>query len=639
MTIASGSHRSIARFTQSLVASLTIALVGGPAHAAQTLPERLQAARAQAGVDPRVAREALAALRNDAVQAGRLDWRLSIDEVDCRVLTDMDEELAASVAQAGLRSAGNAVVGPARLPWLRLRACLAGAKIDNGDAAGGRRELDQVLAESAAEDLQQAHALALLERGVQDSRSGELLRGQQELLSACDAMAAPGQEADLELCLGHLANHYKRMGEFDEAQRLLVRLRDEARSRGAVWDIGVYTFALAQVHFTRNDLPDALMAFQEALDAYLVNGDHVGQIYAEYGLAATLLHTGRPAEALPHVDRSLQLLETIHDAKQVLRCSLVRAELLTALGRAVEAEGELHRIEVSVRAQNEDLMMADWLRNEAEVQGQLSHWHEAYLALRDWRVIDARVQAQRQSEQAARLRLEFNRVRDIKDLESLRQLNEQGQKLHRTETAALAFFVLLLMVSLVYAQSKFRLARRLQALASTDELTGLPNRRAVLAYAETAQRQAARDGGSLSVLMVDVDRFKSINDKHGHAIGDDVLRHLARVLPTGLRGHDRLGRIGGEEFAVILPGASLDQAAQIAERMRDTIAATPLITAVGELRFTVSIGVAAMRSLSDSIPALLERADAALYQAKDGGRNAVVLDSDQPRARDRRANE
>jgi len=121
--------------------------------------------------------------------------------------------------------------------------------------------------------------------------------------------------------------------------------------------------------------------------------------------------------------------------------------------------------------------------------------------------------------------------------------------------------------------------------------------------------------------------------------GDDILPHLARVLPTGLRGHDRLGRIGGEEFAVVLLGASLDQAAQIAERMLDMIGATPLITAVGALRFTLSIGVAAMRSLSNSVPDLLERADAALYQAKDGGRNAVVLGSDQPLARDRRPDE
>lgn len=111
-------------------------------------------------------------------------------------------------------------------------------------------------------------------------------------------------------------------------------------------------------------------------------------------------------------------------------------------------------------------------------------------------------------------------------------------------------------------------------------------------------------------------------------MGDQVLRHVARVLAAGLRGRDRLGRLGGEEFLAVLPGASVPQAQQVAERMRSAIAGTPLIGPAGEVRFTVSIGVAGAQ-IAEAADALVARADAALYRAKHSGRNAVVADEGQ----------
>ena len=178
----------------------------------------------------------------------------------------------------------------------------------------------------------------------------------------------------------------------------------------------------------------------------------------------------------------------------------------------------------------------------------------------------------------------------------------------------------------------------LEVLAFPNGLpAAAPHRRRLL-------RSGRHDGSRPSLRQGDRDADGRYGSRPRHVLcasctsrtlpGDDVLRHLARVLPAGLRGRDRLGRLGGEEFLVVLPGATLDQAAQIAERMRDGIAATPLITAAGELRFTISIGVAEWRSPADSVAALLERADAALYRAKDSGRNAVKLDdNDQPAPR------
>jgi diguanylate cyclase (GGDEF)-like protein len=125
------------------------------------------------------------------------------------------------------------------------------------------------------------------------------------------------------------------------------------------------------------------------------------------------------------------------------------------------------------------------------------------------------------------------------------------------------------------------------------------------------------------VAILDVDRFKSVNDEHGHAAGDEVLRAVAERVGGALRAGDLLARIGGEEFALLLPGADLHNAAEIAERLRGLIAATPMTAGGSSLRITASLGCAVL-SGDETTAALLARADARLYEAKRAGRNRVV---------------
>jgi diguanylate cyclase (GGDEF)-like protein len=185
--------------------------------------------------------------------------------------------------------------------------------------------------------------------------------------------------------------------------------------------------------------------------------------------------------------------------------------------------------------------------------------------------------------------------------------------------------VLLLALSLLFALRKRQESHRLAIQALSDELTRLPNRRALLALAEEALQRARRRGTPLALLMVDADHFKRINDEHGHATGDEVLRALAQRLSGSLRGGDRVGRLGGEEFVVLLPQADADLAQAIAERMRAAVAQAPLPTAAGPLAVTVSIGLAQLGPQAASVGALLAAADAALYQAKSAGRNRVAV--------------
>ena len=133
---------------------------------------------------------------------------------------------------------------------------------------------------------------------------------------------------------------------------------------------------------------------------------------------------------------------------------------------------------------------------------------------------------------------------------------------------------------------------RVNQLATLDELTGVANRRR---FFERAEREFATAAGPLVVMMLDVDHFKRVNDTHGHASGDDVIREVARRLGEAMRESDVLGRYGGEEFAIVVPDTDLATGRRLAERLRERIAAEPVRTRTGPLRVTVSIGVTAAR--------------------------------------------
>lgn len=158
-------------------------------------------------------------------------------------------------------------------------------------------------------------------------------------------------------------------------------------------------------------------------------------------------------------------------------------------------------------------------------------------------------------------------------------------------------------------------------LSKTDALTGINNRRAFFERGEQIISYCERNGLPLSAIVMDVDHFKCINDTYGHHFGDITLRQIGRILENELRKSDVLGRLGGEEFAVLLPDTTLQEAQSLAEKLRQTIAATPVVDQDKQLSITVSIGVA---SGPYELGTLLPQADAAMYQAKTGGRNRTV---------------
>lgn len=174
------------------------------------------------------------------------------------------------------------------------------------------------------------------------------------------------------------------------------------------------------------------------------------------------------------------------------------------------------------------------------------------------------------------------------------------------------------------AIERARSTEQLHRVATTDQLTGIPNRRHFLSMGRREVERGSRSGQPLALCMIDIDKFKTVNDTYGHAVGDEVLKRTTSLLAQSIRTADVCGRLGGEEFVALLPDADLAAARQVADRLREDVAQASVVAAEHrEVRVTISVGICQLRT-AESLEQLMIRADQALYAAKHAGRNRVV---------------
>jgi two-component system, cell cycle response regulator len=169
------------------------------------------------------------------------------------------------------------------------------------------------------------------------------------------------------------------------------------------------------------------------------------------------------------------------------------------------------------------------------------------------------------------------------------------------------------------------LQQSLRFAATHDFLTGLLNRSEILAALDREAARGGRDGKPAAIILADIDHFKRVNDTLGHAAGDEVLKEVARRMKSELRTYDMVGRLGGEEFLVILPGCDTVNGARRADEIRKLVAQSPIVTPFGETSATVSMGVTATTAKRDAVAEFLREADMSLYAAKKNGRNRVEI--------------
>jgi len=262
----------------------------------------------------------------------------------------------------------------------------------------------------------------------------------------------------------------------------------------------------------------------------------------------------------------------------------------------------------------------------AAAQADLGDWRAAYENQRLLKEVTDRLHARQLDQRFMTLKVEFDTAaREKENALLLREKAatvaalEQQQRAGRSQVLAVVLAVLLAAVLGLLAWRHRRTSRTMHALAMTDELTGLPNRRAVLA--RLGEHLAT--GSDCAVLILDIDHFKAINDQHGHLVGDEVLRAVAGVVAGLLRGPLVGGRLGGEEFLLLLPDMDLDEAVQVGEQVRAAVAQLDTSRWFSGHPLSVSAGVAVAHPGPGGVADALRRADEALYEAKAAGRNRV----------------
>lgn len=535
-------------------------------------------------------------------------------------------------------------------PWQRGRDLTerAARELGRDDAAAAREAAEAALSEYAlgapdaapgwaAEQTIETHLLALRAAFLQDDVEAALRSGAEALEAATQAQLAPLAAR----AHNDLAAVYGARGLSERALQHLragVRMLDDAGLPVAP----SLTNNLGNVYLELGRVDEALACFRRGREEHLERGDRFGAAIARSNEGRALANQGRHDEALAALREALTWFDALHQgayrvatlgklgevhaaagdeaaAAATFREALetlddegptssfgpdVRAawgRFLLACGRYEEALPALTEAIDSYRERGADAAVVALMRHRAETLRRLGRLEEAYEQLDGYVERQAKIDRERGAlmVRASLIELEAGLASDHQLHVVTREVLAEANRSLRDQT------------------------EQLERLSTTDELTGVYNRRHLSRRLEEEARRAARDGTMLALVLLDVDNFKAINDRHSHVAGDQVLVRIAGVLAETVRRSDVVARWGGEEFALLLPGCGIGEASRVAEKARAAIAGNDWSDAAPGLAVTVSIGVACLREAGSDTLELVRLADRRLYGAKRAGRNRI----------------
>ncbi|MGC4030071.1 MAG: diguanylate cyclase [Steroidobacteraceae bacterium] len=583
--------------------------------------------------------EATVALRHNANQTRRLAeqalQRLAAQpDVDqefrarlllCEYYSERD--LAALEQQVGMMQGLQA-----RLRRQGLRAGLLTCRGEGHEMQAENAEAlalyDQAVSTATSAQDDEMLAGALFARGFMHDMQGSYAQGLADLRRAQELYEKTGLSLHALNALNGIATAYNRMGDSTQAYEIYSRALQKQRAAGLLRDTVVTEHNMGRVSERIGNWRQARQSFESAYRTSREIDYARGQAYALRGLAAVALARGDAQAALGELRHAHALQQEQIDTRLGALISLTEAMAQRSLGQLMQARQLLASALAVFRGAGAQLEMVAAYEQLALVDSELGDWRRAFQWQDAAKATSEQLLRNQIDQHFAVLKVEFDTATREKEYGALlresmanQKLLEQTRRARNLQYVVSGLIVLLAGLLATLALHHNRNSRRMRHLALTDELTGVPNRRAVLSLLPVALQ--AGDQGVAAVLL-DIDHFKRINDTFGHVIGDRVLGLVAGRLKAMLQPPEFLGRIGGEEFLVVIPGTDLRLATARAETLRTHVSATDIASIAPELgAITVSIGVAMSRP-GDSVSALLQRADGALYRAKASGRDRVV---------------
>ncbi len=470
--------------------------------------------------------------------------------------------------------------------------------------------------------------------GTLERRAGENALATRTVTQAYHDSETPERAEAHAAAAIELSSALRGVGDFQEALTLTREKIAWDDAHGDSLSLSVSYYLEGEILNAMREFRAAIATFERARSISVSLGDTQGVAFADMRICEGLIARGQYQAALLRCNSAARVFAASKSTDVLKQTHEYVAEIELHDGQPKQALALLDQVlDQSGTDMDADTAGVGY-RTRAQAHEALHHYRQAYLDLAEY------LRLYRAANLARRMRLqETVKERFVAEQEIARnailqrQLDVTRERATRqTETlrwAAAAGTAGMLVIALLsyILITNLRHRRQLMRLAAEDNLTGIPNRGRTVALATAALEAAATQRRPLTVAIMDLDHFKTINDRCGHATGDHVLKEFARVSRGSLRTADILGRWGGEEFLLILPDTTLDAALASIERLRVLALAIKVPCADGEtIRVTFSAGLATTADGARSLDEIIARADAALYEAKNEGRDLVRID-------------
>ena len=580
------------------------------------------------------------ASKRDADEALRLLRQRPDADLEVRarlILCDYQAERDTKAAEQEIE-AGLALLPKAHRVGLRagLLDCRGQIYETAGNNAKARALYEQAVTVAAETHDDEMLAQSLFSRGYLLGLQGEYASGLTDLKRSQALFDKLNKPRHSLTTLNSIAILYNRMGDYSEARNIYLRALKAQREAGMQREEAVTLHNLGRAYENLHVWEKAQQSFTESLALSRQLNYPRGEAYALRGLAAVSNALGDPKGALDTLTNADSLQRQTPDAR-------LRAQIQLARGVAFH---KLNRLPDSIAALEDALEVFRQADAMGELNATYSELADVYAESGNWRAAyDRRTQAKETSDRLlnnqldqrfATLKVEFDTAAKDKENAFLVHENEtnqqalaQGLSVRHLQAAVIVLSATLVLLLATLAVHQRRSALRMRYLALTDELTGVPNRRSVLSRLEPLLRDP--NGGSCGMLIIDIDHFKRINDQYGHPMGDEVLKVVAHTVRGCVAEPGFFGRLGGEEFLIVLPRMDLCGTRAEAERFRQAIMSIETSRWFADRRrITASIGCAVSMPGGDTPSTMLKRADFALYAAKRSGRNCVQTEPASP---------
>ncbi len=501
------------------------------------------------------------------------------------------------------------------------------SKVAEQDYVNARRLIEKGIIYAEQSNSQQVLGDGMMALGNIDYELGNYNEALSSFLRANDIFQSLNLTQAQSEALSGISLVYSSLGQNQKSVEYQIKSLEMIDPDKDVMDASIALYNIGVTYRQMDELVKARDYIEQALQKSRQIHDVVGIAYAEYELSAVAAAEGNPELALDMSNRFLPVFRENGLNNMVIISLLARGRHLAKLGRDINWQ-ELEDARQMVEKLGSDQRTLDYHKTLAFIYEETEQYQQALQHHKKYAETQ-QVMFEKQNEtKTKKMQAGF----DFKQKEAENALLQKDLQLEKARGQEQKFQVIILILSLVLVlmalgaifvmfRMQVKSKERFKNLAMYDDLTGAPNRRHIFEYAQRKLEDAHNfnEGGCLAIL--DIDLFKSINDTYGHDVGDTVLKNFFQVVDSCLRKPDRCGRMGGEEWLIVLPSATLDSLPKVFNRIQSKLDQTEFVGLPDKHSVTASMGAAEFTEKDRDIDTVIKRADELLYKAKQLGRN------------------